>query len=227
MATEIFNYSSKTGEYLPSKTPIFARVDPLDRLNIPVPRNATLLKPPATYNNQVAIFTNGSWQIQPDFRGVRYIDLDGLDVTISEIGVEPPDTSAKVYLDADKNRAVVKKRLEINIVCMAAISNISVEFSGKFYLNTTGSFHSLFALVSPLDAKADLPTYEGTANAGCLRATDGVYVKFTKETFLKLYAIYCKEVVKKKSRKDELLDILRQMENDPLKYADDVDAIAV
>ncbi len=66
----IYNYDSKTKEFLSKKE---ADKDPeeskIKGVFVPlVPKNATLIEPPEYGENQTAVFNNGAWVIEADYR---------------------------------------------------------------------------------------------------------------------------------------------------------------
>lgn len=62
----IYNYDRATGELIGSCQ---ANPSPAEPGNFLVPACATVIVPPITVANQVAVFSNGSWTVQADFRG--------------------------------------------------------------------------------------------------------------------------------------------------------------
>lgn len=85
--TDIHNFDAETGAYLGTAK---AGLDPLDRKPM-VPANATLIAPPETGANEVAVWVDGAWAIKPDHRGAEYWLADGTHHTIAEIGEVPPE----------------------------------------------------------------------------------------------------------------------------------------
>lgn len=85
------------------------------------PVHSTDIAPPASVAGQVAVFANGVWTMQPDFRGQSWYDAKGNAVLISVIGT-PPNTltstlSAAILLSnakKDQNTALTNS-------CAAAI----------------------------------------------------------------------------------------------------------
>ena len=90
--TDIHNFDAETGAYLSTAK---AGLDPLDRKPM-VPANATLIAPPETGANEVAVWEGDAWTIKPDHRGTEYWLADGSHHSITEIG----DVLPEVALDA-------------------------------------------------------------------------------------------------------------------------------
>ncbi len=84
---KIYNYHEKTNEFLKQSDAIISPLEPNQFL---YPAFSTDIAPPAINKNQVAVFKNNAWQIQPDFRGKIYWLDDGdgniEKITIADIG---------------------------------------------------------------------------------------------------------------------------------------------
>ena len=84
---EIYNYSLLTGEYI---GPSQADESPLEPGVFLIPAGATTTVPPQVESQQIAVFINGSWSVEPDFRGTIVYSLADLSpVIISQIGSLP------------------------------------------------------------------------------------------------------------------------------------------
>lgn len=228
MAKEIFNYDGKTKEYLPTEKPVYARVDPRDRLNIPVPRNATLIKPPKTYDNEVAVFVGGvkGWQVEKDFRGTVYSLPDGTQGIIREIGEEPPDVEAAEYKEARKQKAVEEKQYEIMDRYFREQSS-ALTFDGKEYPAEPLELKCMYDLCLGLLTNTPIPSYAGTPNEGTWRTVDGEYIAFVAEDFKSLYLQFCENIIKAKAARDAALDALKVVAEDAEKLAEDVKGVPV
>jgi hypothetical protein len=82
----IYHYDAGTGELLGS--------GPADICNVTgeaiIPAYATDIVPPVAGANQVAVFVNGAWSLQPDFRGQTFYSTStGAPVQIAAIGPLP------------------------------------------------------------------------------------------------------------------------------------------
>ena len=75
----------------------FARPDPMNEGEFLIPARCTELPPPEAGANQAAQFVGGGWMLTPDYRGHTYWLADRSSVTITQVGVEPPQGA----LDAD------------------------------------------------------------------------------------------------------------------------------
>jgi hypothetical protein len=85
--TTIYNYHPSTGEYLSESQ---ASLDPLEGKPL-VPAFATVKKPPSIKSNQCAVFSNGDWVLESDFRGTDYWLADGTNNTIQDLGETLPE----------------------------------------------------------------------------------------------------------------------------------------
>lgn len=88
MVVEIFHYSPHTGELLGAG---ISDDDPLDLENTLIPAYSTKLAPPETGPREAAVFTEGSWQVVPDWRDFHYWMPNGNSYDITELGVAPPE----------------------------------------------------------------------------------------------------------------------------------------
>lgn len=85
---KIYHYAKDTGEYLGSSD---AWPDPLEDGRFLIPAHASETAPPNTSDNEVAVFSSGSWEVLPDFRGVDYWLAYSDKHTIMEIGETVPN----------------------------------------------------------------------------------------------------------------------------------------
>ena len=96
----IYHYSPTTGEYLRMG---YAKPDPLEPGRYLIPKYATTTAPPATGENEVAVFEGGEWVLKPDYRGQTfYVKATKEAVTITEIGVEPEESMTDVPPDENQ-----------------------------------------------------------------------------------------------------------------------------
>lgn len=105
---KLYNYDSKTGEFLSQTT---ARPDPIDGTPL-VPGNATLIAPPAAKTGKARVFQNGAWSQVDDHRGTAYWLADGTELVVEDLGPKPANAlSAKpalpVYSDLEAARAAM------------------------------------------------------------------------------------------------------------------------
>jgi hypothetical protein len=118
MTKIIYNYSSVTGEFL---NQVNADASPLDPGSYLIPANATDIPPPALKTNQVAVFLNGAWAIQPDFRGTTYWLADGTQAIQQTIGALPAGSTlvkpAATLAQAQQSQVAI-----ISAACAAAIT---------------------------------------------------------------------------------------------------------
>jgi hypothetical protein len=92
MTSTVYNYRPKTGEFLSASPADFS---PLEEGVLLVPANATDIKPPELQARQSAVFADGDWHLQPDWRGVPLVSTEtGAEVAITETGVTPADVGA-------------------------------------------------------------------------------------------------------------------------------------
>lgn len=91
--TDIHSFDAIIGVYLNTTQ---ARLDPLDGKPM-VSANATLVAPPKTGANEVAVWVNNAWAIKSDHRGAEYWLADRSHHTITKIGEAPPEDA----LDAE------------------------------------------------------------------------------------------------------------------------------
>lgn len=90
--TIIYHYHPDHGAYLGAGT---ADPSPLEPEAILLPAHATLIAPPPAGARQIAVWQDGCWQLQPDFRAVAlYATADGSSVRIDKLGVTPADIDA-------------------------------------------------------------------------------------------------------------------------------------
>lgn len=72
---------SSTAEADPEATRLKGKFVPL------IPANATLTPPPPTENLQAAVFKNGAWQVVPDYRGKKQVQIESMYVdTVRDVG---------------------------------------------------------------------------------------------------------------------------------------------
>ena len=88
----IYNYLPETGEYIRTSE---ASLDPLEtkkqgKAVYLLPANATFEVPAEVEKNKKAVFQDGTWQLVPDFRGMKYYLKTGEEIIITELGVTVP-----------------------------------------------------------------------------------------------------------------------------------------
>lgn len=124
----IYNYNPVTGEFLGAS---LADENPLQSGQYLIPANATDIEPPVPGKNEMAVFSAGSWSIQPDFRGqVLYNTETGAAVQITVIGamsgnltaLKPSDNSswngsAWVFDSAKALKTIRSKRNALLSAC--------------------------------------------------------------------------------------------------------------
>ena len=101
---KVYFYSPDTLEYLYSED---ANLDPAEwQINhkevYMIPANATDVKPPRTSQLEVALFKDGAWQREPDYRGFYAVNQDMHPCLISVIGALPPGYIAITPAEATK-----------------------------------------------------------------------------------------------------------------------------
>ncbi|WP_300067692.1 hypothetical protein [uncultured Ruegeria sp.] len=121
--TEYHSYHPETGAYVATGE---ARLDPLDHQPY-LPADATLIAPPDTGENQVAVWADDAWTIQPDYRGTEYWLADGSHHTIIEIGVEPPADA----LDEEPELPLYPDRAAARSAMVAGIDELLSEIAGQ------------------------------------------------------------------------------------------------
>ena len=93
---QVYLYHPETGEHT---GPYDAQLSPLEKLGTYItPVHHTETTPPVAGKNQVPVFSNGVWSLQPDFRGQVWFDKNnGTPVEITKIG-EVPDSLVAEYI---------------------------------------------------------------------------------------------------------------------------------
>lgn len=89
----VYLYDPVTGEAIGTYD---AQENPLEEGEYIFPEHSTPIKPLAAGADQVAVFSNGAWSLQPDYRGSVWYDQAGNSVEISNIG--QPDKSLSLTL---------------------------------------------------------------------------------------------------------------------------------
>ena len=112
---KIYHYDPNTGEFLRESE---AELDPAElainhKKVYVVPAYATKTKPPKTNVTQIAIFKDGSWEIEDDYRGMYMVDVNMSPVPVVEIGSLPegfvPATEAQAKkIKEDKIYYIIK-----------------------------------------------------------------------------------------------------------------------
>lgn len=86
----IYNYSSVTGEYLDSS---IADESPLEP-NVPLlPAYSTEIAPPTAPEHKAAVFKDGGWSLEDDYRGTVYWLPDYSQHVQRDLGPLPPDAT--------------------------------------------------------------------------------------------------------------------------------------
>ncbi|MDB0511064.1 phage tail protein [Ralstonia solanacearum] len=92
MTDTVYHYHPTTGEYAGSSP---ADHSPLESGVVLIPAHATTQAPPAASAREVAVFSDRSWSIEVDWRGVAlFSKADGSAITIADIGTTPADVNA-------------------------------------------------------------------------------------------------------------------------------------
>ncbi|MEZ0190757.1 phage tail protein [Ralstonia solanacearum] len=92
MTDTVYHYHPTTGEYAGSSP---ADHSPLESGVVLIPAHATTQAPPAAGPREVAVFSDRSWSIEADWRGVAlFSKADGSAITIADIGTTPADVNA-------------------------------------------------------------------------------------------------------------------------------------
>lgn len=123
---------NRNGEYIGIG---IARPSPLEPNIFLLPALATFLDPPATQNNEVAIFANGRWSTIPDFRGQTIYSNNAQNKVIEDIGeipegwtlTAPPSQYHKLNADKEWVPDTTKKQELIT----AIRANIDAETDAK------------------------------------------------------------------------------------------------
>lgn len=83
----VYLFDQVTGEY---RGGYEAHESPLEPNVFHAPVNSTELAPPKVGKNQVSVYRNGEWAIEPDFRKTELYEIaTGLPVLVTEIGPMP------------------------------------------------------------------------------------------------------------------------------------------
>ena len=92
---QVYLYDPETNEH---KGPYSAQLSPLDKPGTYLtPVHHTEVCPPPHGPNQVPVFSNGVWALQPDFRGETWFDqATGTPIEIQDIG-EPAKNLGRSY----------------------------------------------------------------------------------------------------------------------------------
>lgn len=123
---KIYNYDDE-GIYIGEST---ANPSPLEQGKYLIPAKATTVKPPASGDNEVAVFKDDQWVIEKDFRGETYYTSESREpITIDEIGEEIPDGALTSidpkFIKEDKCR-------EAEVIRYELLTN-DIEYNGKSY----------------------------------------------------------------------------------------------
>jgi len=108
--------------------------DPLTPGNFLIPRGCVTQQPPATAANQIARWSNGAWEIVPDFRGRAYWLPSGERHEIAERGVPLPVDALDSKPPKSLPAARADKLRELEAARKQAIDNLPpVTVAGKDY----------------------------------------------------------------------------------------------
>ncbi|QOK96828.1 phage tail protein [Ralstonia pseudosolanacearum] len=92
MTDTVYHYHPTTGEYTGSS---LADHSPLEPGVVLIPTQATTQAPPVAGMREAAVFRDGRWSIEADWRGVAlFSKADGAPVSIADIGATPADVDA-------------------------------------------------------------------------------------------------------------------------------------
>lgn len=109
----IYRYSD-TGEYLSEGT---CRNDPRSGQPM-VPAHATLEQPPVVGANEIAVYSNSTWLVQPDYRGETWYQPDGTPVKFTAIGEQPTaDMTKSIPAPVKLENAKKAKEIELRLAC--------------------------------------------------------------------------------------------------------------
>jgi hypothetical protein len=96
----IYNYAPDNKEFLLES---IADADPLVEGNFLIPADATTVAPPELDEHEAAIYDemSSTWSIIPDYRGVEVQSpyINGLPITIKELGVKPENVDFEVPIE--------------------------------------------------------------------------------------------------------------------------------
>jgi len=127
---KIYNYHPVTKEYVSES---LADADPLNVGGWLIPSNATNIAPPNTGNHEASIFMNNNWVIVADFRGFKYFQNDGTEITIEDLGKSPTDDPEYYGNDAPQlslSELKSLKNTEINAARLSA-NQTTFTYQGK------------------------------------------------------------------------------------------------
>lgn len=102
----IYNYSRDTGEFTGAS---LADKSPLESGVFHVPANATITEPPETGENEVALFIDGAWRIESDYRGDSYW-------TSNDFDEEEPPHKIETLGPLPENALLLKPAIPTSVV---------------------------------------------------------------------------------------------------------------
>lgn len=86
-APTIYHYDRETGELLSQSIAMASPGSPdPENPTWRFPAFSTAIEPPRAEVNEVAVFQDGAWKIEPDYRGATWYDENGNSVKIKDIG---------------------------------------------------------------------------------------------------------------------------------------------
>ena len=222
---QIYSYSKTTKEYTPTAKPVYAKEDPLDPDNIPVPAHATLVEPPNYNVNSIPVWNGSAWEVKADYRGTTYLDLDENVVTITEIGVRVPDFASQEYLQGVRLAAFTAKATEL--VTMKSMRNNKYPFiyDGHEYVNDEVNLIGVRVASMGKDLTQPIQTFIGTENEGKWKTNDRNYISFTYQEFINgLSEAYFLMRTTNFTNTDVKYAELMAIYMDPTKTVEDIDA---
>lgn len=129
---EIYNFHPTTHEYIGTS---LADPDPMVKDNWLIPANATTAAPPTFSQNEIAVFNDGEWLVQADYRGQEFYDENCEKVTITELGVTPLPEWTTEPPPPPLQSAISTKLANINASCEAEIAAISAGYPASEVLS--------------------------------------------------------------------------------------------
>lgn len=228
MATQIYNYDPVTKEFIPTRNPVFARVDRLDPDNIPVPANATLIAPPRVSANSIQVFITDTWAVKVDYRGTEYTDHDGNVIVITEIGVPVPDTASDEYKQGVRLAKFTAKALDLAKIKSNRNNVFPFMFGGNIYKNDEINIFGVKIAAFGKPVTNPLQTFIGTANEGKWKTDDRQYIAFTYQEFMDgVFETYFIMRSDNFTNADRLYTELLTMYADPTKTDEDIVAFDI
>lgn len=195
----IYNYHPVTGEYLGQS---IADNNPEELGKHLIPAFATETSPPKTSTREVAVFADGKWSKQPDYRGVHYW-LHGMKHEITEIGVKVPAGSLNEPPSPSLNDLRAAKLAEINAEYETRAQQVAVGVPASEVVSWPKQEAEARALKA--DSKADALTLRAMA------ASRGVPLEVLAEKVIgkaDAYSICIGKITGDRQRLEDLLNAI-------------------